>query len=82
MSSFKSMSLNPSIASSLEKELKETYFAILANPKCGRTVAQVQLKYLAQAEAHFALGHPKITAKRLARNTIKDLIERILTNQN
>ena len=80
MSSFKSMSLSPSISSSLAKELKETYFAILANPSCGKTVLQVQEKFTRQAEAHFALGHPKATAKRLARNTIKDSIERILTN--
>jgi len=81
-STSKSMSLSPAIAASLQKELKETFFAILENPSCGKTVAQVQAKHTAKAEAHFLLGHPKIVAKRLARNTIRDLIETVLTKQN
>lgn len=74
----KATSINPSIMSNLEKELKETVHAIITNPACGKTVMAVQNKYIAQAEKHFANGNPTVVAKRLARNIIKEQVARLM----
>jgi hypothetical protein len=73
------MSLSPSIASNLQKELKDTFAAIVANPNCGKTMLQVQTKYIAQAQKHFEASHPKATAKRLAKNTVNSFIEKAMS---
>ena len=69
------------IYSKLSSELNSTVKEILKNPSCGKTVKDVQYKYIQIATEYYSKTHPKLVAKRLAKNnvteSIKDLMENI-----
>jgi len=73
--SIKVTSLSPKIASDLRKDLQTTAKLIMMNPTSGASMKATMDKYITVAESHFLQGNPKVVAKRLARNTIKDLTE-------
>lgn len=67
--------LSTQIAQELKNELATTAKLLMMNPSCGASMQGTMEKYISKAERHFAASHPKFTARRLAKNTVKDLTE-------